>query len=437
MEVIHELAPKTEIDILCHLSPRQKTLTRRLRKGLPMMMAAKNGGSNGGPAGGGDTTSTLMNLMMQLRKTCNHPLLFGSSSFKSPFVMSEREPYWYGRGNVPGTSTSMARYWKAPLVRQPEWLPCLLKLMMQKDSPSLSPFVISAANDVGFIGAYGNNDIGVVGTTTTTETETAKTTETKTFSSLIDSVDLQTALPLKKLIGWKPACQRVDAVGDGDLLELPDLMQSLLLDSGKMVELDRLLVELRKGDHRVLLYNQMTKMIDIMEEYLQWRRFSYLRLDGSNKISERRDLVHEWQTGDAFIFLLSTRAGGLGINLTSADTVIFYDSDWNPTVDQQAMDRSHRLGQTKPVTVYRLITKNSVEERMRERALQKGEIHNVVIAGGKFEHDDVGGYADVGDANGANCGASNISTTTATATTTSNTPDREELQSLLMDDDDI
>jgi len=138
-----------------------------------------------------------------------------------------------------------------------------------------------------------------------------------------------------------------------------------------------------------LIYFQMTRMIDLMEEYLSYRQYKYLRLDGSSKISDRRDMVEDWQTKpEIFIFLLSTRAGGLGINLTAADTVIFYDSDWNPTVDQQAMDRAHRLGQTKQVTVYRLITKGTIEERILQRAKQKDEIQKVVISGGEFKQVD-------------------------------------------------
>ncbi|KAH3851952.1 hypothetical protein DPMN_094439 [Dreissena polymorpha] len=104
------------------------------------------------------------------------------------------------------------------------------------------------------------------------------------------------------------------------------------------------------------------------------KNHTYKRLDGSSKISERRDMVADFQArSDIFVFLLSTRAGGLGINLTAADTVIFYDSDWNPTVDQQAMDRAHRLGQTKQVTVYRLICKGTIEERILQRAKEKSE----------------------------------------------------------------
>jgi DNA helicase INO80 len=124
-------------------------------------------------------------------------------------------------------------------------------------------------------------------------------------------------------------------------------------------------------------------MIDLMEEYLTYRNYKYLRLDGSTKLEDRRDTVHDFQTRpEIFIFLLSTRAGGLGINLTSADTVIFYDSDWNPTIDSQAMDRAHRLGQTKQVTVYRMITRGTIEERIRKRALQKEEVQKVVMTGG-------------------------------------------------------
>ncbi|KAI6778587.1 putative DNA helicase-like protein [Emericellopsis cladophorae] len=160
-------------------------------------------------------------------------------------------------------------------------------------------------------------------------------------------------------------------------------MQRFVTDSGKLAKLDELLFQLKAGGHRVLLYFQMTRMIDMMEEYLTYRNYKYCRLDGSTKLEDRRDTVHDFQTRpEIFIFLLSTRAGGLGINLTSADTVIFYDSDWNPTIDSQAMDRAHRLGQTRQVTVYRLITRGTIEERIRKRAMQKEEVQRVVIQGG-------------------------------------------------------
>ena len=165
-------------------------------------------------------------------------------------------------------------------------------------------------------------------------------------------------------------------------IEVPS-MGRFVTDSGKLAKLDELLRELKAGGHRVLLYFQMTRMIDLMEEYLTYRNYKYCRLDGSTKLEDRRDTVADFQQHpEIFVFLLSTRAGGLGINLTAADTVIFYDSDWNPTIDSQAMDRAHRLGQTRQVTVYRLITQGTIEERIRKRALQKEEVQRVVITGG-------------------------------------------------------
>ncbi|XP_060645595.1 chromatin-remodeling ATPase INO80 [Drosophila nasuta] len=168
---------------------------------------------------------------------------------------------------------------------------------------------------------------------------------------------------------------------------VPD-KETLITDAGKLFVLDSLLTRLKAEGHRVLIYSQMTKMIDLLEEYMWHRKHRYMRLDGSSKISARRDMVADFQTrADIFVFLLSTRAGGLGINLTAADTVIFYDSDWNPTVDQQAMDRAHRLGQTKQVTVYRLICKGTIEERILQRAREKSEIQRMVISGGNFKPD--------------------------------------------------
>ncbi|XP_019444031.1 PREDICTED: DNA helicase INO80-like isoform X1 [Lupinus angustifolius] len=162
----------------------------------------------------------------------------------------------------------------------------------------------------------------------------------------------------------------------------------LLTDSGKLQTLDILLKRLRAGNHRILLFAQMTKMLNILEDYMNYRKYKYFRLDGSSTIQDRRDMVRDFQhRSDIFVFLLSTRAGGLGINLTAADTVIFYESDWNPTLDLQAMDRAHRLGQTKDVTVYRLICKDTVEEKILLRASQKSTVQNLVMTGGSVGGD--------------------------------------------------
>ncbi|KAI0361785.1 hypothetical protein OH77DRAFT_461899 [Trametes cingulata] len=167
-------------------------------------------------------------------------------------------------------------------------------------------------------------------------------------------------------------------------MQVPEAKR-LIYDSGKLARLDALLQELKAGDHRCLIYFQMTRMMDLMEEYLIYRQYKYLRLDGSSKLEDRRDMVMEWQTRpDIFIFILSTRAGGLGINLTAADTVIFYDHDWNPSNDAQAMDRAHRLGQTRQVTVYRLITKGTIDERIVQLARVKKDVQDIVVGNKTF-----------------------------------------------------
>jgi DNA helicase INO80 len=134
----------------------------------------------------------------------------------------------------------------------------------------------------------------------------------------------------------------------------PPSFERMINDSAKLRYLDELLYEKKLGGHRVLIFCQMTKMMNILEEYLSRMHYSYFRLDGNSNISERNQMVQEFQENPTiFAFVLSTRAGGLGVTLTAADTVVFFDNDWNPTMDAQATDRAHRIGQTKNVNVYR------------------------------------------------------------------------------------
>ncbi|SNX82573.1 probable SNF2 - component of SWI/SNF global transcription activator complex [Melanopsichium pennsylvanicum] len=164
----------------------------------------------------------------------------------------------------------------------------------------------------------------------------------------------------------------------------PDLYRS----AGKFELLDRLLPKLFATKHRVLIFFQMTAIMDIMEDFLRYRGFKYLRLDGSTKPDDRSQLLKLFNTpgSDYFIFILSTRAGGLGLNLQSADTVIIYDSDWNPHQDLQAQDRAHRIGQKMEVRILRLVTEKSVEETILARAQDKLEIEGKVIQAGKFDN---------------------------------------------------
>ncbi|KAF8435837.1 SNF2 family N-terminal domain-containing protein [Boletus edulis BED1] len=161
--------------------------------------------------------------------------------------------------------------------------------------------------------------------------------------------------------------------------------EHLIENSGKMFILDKLLKSLKAKGSRVLIFSQMSRVLDILEDYCLFRGFRYCRIDGSTAHDDRIVAIDEYNKTDSdkFIFLLTTRAGGLGINLTSADIVVLYDSDWNPQADLQAMDRAHRIGQTKQVYVFRFITEGSVEERMLERAAQKLRLDQLVIQQGR------------------------------------------------------
>ncbi|KAJ1614895.1 SNF2L-like protein [Cryptosporidium canis] len=154
--------------------------------------------------------------------------------------------------------------------------------------------------------------------------------------------------------------------------------------SGKMVLLHKLLPKLFSQGSRVLLFSQMTRLLDIIDDYLRWCGYPYCRIDGSTPGIERQERIDAFnkEGSDKLIFILSTRAGGIGINLATADVVILFDSDFNPQMDLQAMDRAHRIGQKKPVTVYRFVTEKTVEERIVERAAKKLKLDSLIIQQG-------------------------------------------------------
>lgn len=168
-----------------------------------------------------------------------------------------------------------------------------------------------------------------------------------------------------------------------------DQLKALITSSGKMMLLDQLLTKMKKDGHRVLIFSQMVKMLDILGDYLQLRGHQFQRLDGTIAAGPRRMAIDHFNAKDSndFCFLLSTRAGGLGINLMTADTVIIFDSDWNPQADLQAMARAHRIGQKKPVTIYRLVSKDTVEEEVLERARNKLMLEFITIQRGVTDKD--------------------------------------------------
>ncbi|KAL6569317.1 putative helicase chr10 [Orobanche minor] len=187
--------------------------------------------------------------------------------------------------------------------------------------------------------------------------------------------------------------------------------EHLVQASGKLLILDQLLQKLHDSGHRVLLFAQMTHTLDILQDFLEMRKFTYERLDGSIRAEERFAAIRSFSqksimntaTADShkctpFIFLISTRAGGVGLNLVAADTVIFYEQDWNPQVDKQAMQRAHRIGQSNHVLSINLATGRTIEEVIMRRAERKLQLSHNVIGDDNLDHggNNVGG-AEAGD----------------------------------------
>ncbi|KDO67499.1 hypothetical protein CISIN_1g000482mg [Citrus sinensis] len=166
-----------------------------------------------------------------------------------------------------------------------------------------------------------------------------------------------------------------------DIEDTNESFKQLLESSGKLQLLDKMMVKLKEQGHRVLIYSQFQHMLDLLEDYLTFKKWQYERIDGKVGGAERQIRIDRFNAKNSsrFCFLLSTRAGGLGINLATADTVIIYDSDWNPHADLQAMARAHRLGQTNKVMIFRLITRGSIEERMMQMTKKKMVLEHLVV----------------------------------------------------------
>merc|ERR1712029_377418 len=178
------------------------------------------------------------------------------------------------------------------------------------------------------------------------------------------------------------------------LIEYPVTEDRMFYDSGpdmvyicgKLQVLDQMIVRLMNDGHKTLIFSQMTSMLDILGDYCNFKKWKFCRLDGSMNFLDRQANIDKFNQDPLYcIFLLSTRAGGLGINLTAADTCIIYDSDWNPQQDLQAQDRCHRIGQTKPVMIYRMVTANTIDQKIVERAAAKRKLEKMVIHKSKFK----------------------------------------------------
>uniref|UniRef100_A0A2K6R412 Chromodomain helicase DNA binding protein 1 like n=1 Tax=Rhinopithecus roxellana TaxID=61622 RepID=A0A2K6R412_RHIRO len=201
-----------------------------------------------------------------------------------------------------------------------------------------------------------------------------------------DAFENETAkkVKLQNILSQLRKCVDHPYLFDGVEPEPFEVGDHLIEASGKLHLLDKLLAFLYSGGHRVLLFSQMTQMLDILQDYMDYRGYSYERVDGSVRGEERHLAIKNFGQQPIFVFLLSTRAGGVGMNLTAADTVIFVDSDFNPQNDLQAAARAHRIGQNKSVKVIRLIGRDTVEEIVYRKAASKLQLTNMIIEGGHF-----------------------------------------------------
>ena len=213
---------------------------------------------------------------------------------------------------------------------------------------------------------------------------------TKNYSALCDATNghknslLNVMMELKKVSNHPYMFAGAEERVLGGSMRREDQIKGLIASSGKMMLLDQLLSKLKKDGHRVLIFSQMVRMLDILGDYLSLRGYKFQRLDGTIAAGPRRMAINHFNADDSedFCFLLSTRAGGLGINLMTADTVVIFDSDWNPQADLQAMARAHRIGQKRPVNIYRLVSRETVEEEVLERARNKLLLEYLTIQAG-------------------------------------------------------
>ncbi|CAL1271148.1 unnamed protein product [Larinioides sclopetarius] len=165
--------------------------------------------------------------------------------------------------------------------------------------------------------------------------------------------------------------------------------ENIVKTSGKLLVLDILLPHLKKRGHKILLFSQFVKMLELLEDYCTFRKFKFTRLYGWMNLQERQEQMKAFNEDESiFIFLISTKAGGLGLNLIAADTVVLYDTDWNPQNDLQAQDRCHRIGQTKPVVVYHLMVPNTYDEKIFNHSATKRKLEKVIIQKGRFNKKD-------------------------------------------------
>eukprot|EP00466_Bigelowiella_natans_P020543 jgi/Bigna1/38226/e_gw1.24.8.1 len=410
-EVAKQMPKKYEHVIHCRLSKRQRILYEEFmaNSATRNTLASKN-------------FLGLMNVLMQLRKVCNHPDIFAGRPIISPFDQMQPLSYTFSNGLLappPNATGVFMQHWIARRAAEARSRARRLQghayrngIRCSNAAPLIGTDLVdlltfaSPVYDVHFNARdprkfldvclrlrdmillpsqRAENMRGVLNHFICYIPK-ARAPPMKMVSYNLNSREARISQErLRALQTW--ASPRVDIFWPAYArmkVHFPD-KRLIQWDCGKLQMLSQLLKTLKSGGHRVLLFTQMTRMLDILEHFLNIYGYNYLRLDGSTKPEQRQRLMERFNNSDKiFIFILSTRSGGVGVNLTGADTVIFYDTDWNPAMDLQAQDRCHRIGQTREVNIYRLVTKNTIEENILKKSNQKRQMNNMVIGDGEF-----------------------------------------------------
>ena len=418
-DVEKQLPKKVEKIIMCPLSKRQRTLydeymaLEETRK----VLASRD-------------TLSILGVLIALRKVCNHPNLFQQRPTESPFIVEESVSRTM-RKTLPGKIYFAQHSLPVEIWSESRWL--------RHDAHNLEKLRLEMAQEVPVpVEAMEAVDEGLPSCFDVYTRQFRKTEESAALER-VQNVQSSNRATLHRICSW-PALPYVSILRERHIPEslilknqisqslqpmawtvhkalAVDTAQSsidsstsnsalqrictpfqvekcvahpskdmLQYDSGKLQTLAKLLPKLRSEGHKCLIFTQFTKVLNILEEFLTTNSLTYFRLDGSTHVRKRQHDVDAFNTNDRiFAFILSTRSGGLGLNLIGADTVIFYDSDWNPAIDVQAQDRCHRIGQQRDVTIYRLISEFTVEEKILLRAREKKKMNNIVMRAGGFE----------------------------------------------------
>ncbi|CAK4368428.1 unnamed protein product [Aphanomyces euteiches] len=418
-DVAKQMPGKFEHIVMCSLSKRQRFLYEDF-----MARSATRKALSGGNFMG------MMNVLMQLRKVCNHPDLFEPRPISSPFDMAPLEfHYPFALSTFQATKhrlvqppeaisshwASAARVALTPSVKlfvedvaleQPdENVSDPLLMAFLADQLCTMPTFISPAMEM-----HQMTDSCALKCMVRTPTERLEEWLEVLPKILCFVHKARTPAPdfiigsqlsagrVRDSMFWRESEDKIRSAIDPIVTALHPIHQRqhlffpdkrlIQFDCGKLQQLDRLLRDLKRGNHRCLIFSQMSSMLNILEIFLNVHGHTYFRLDGSTPVERRQRLMDKFNSDPkVFCFILSTRSGGLGINLTGADTVIFYDSDWNPAMDAQAQDRAHRIGQTRDVHIYRMVSEHTVEENILKKAQQKRHLDFLVLSEGQFTTD--------------------------------------------------